>query len=116
MLSDVYRSAGKEMPAATVMPEINVSLAFVSSKCGDYDLSLRALKIAFSQLEGKAGDLTKDERDYLRYYCALIYVDAVAKAEPSEVFDAPPSWPEKGDFNTEKVRSSLKKLYPIERT
>ena len=106
---------GNEDQCSLVTVDVNILCVFIATRLKDFDLAIRAAKEAVSQVIRDKKIYTEEDKKYLRYYCRTL-LEFVSKETNDDVFlDDRAIDVDFGDLRLEKVRSGLKRSFPITR-
>ena len=104
---------GNESQCSLVTVDVNILCALIATRLKDFDLAIRAAKEAVSQVIRDKKIYTEDDKKYLRYYCRTLLEFVSTETEYDVFLDNRAVDVDFDDLQFERVRSSLKRSFPI---
>ena len=113
--SKTYYHFGNEDQCSLVTVDINILCVFIAMRLKDFDLAIRAAKEAVSQVIRDKKIYTEEDKKYLRYYCRTLLEFVSTETEDDVFLDNRAIDVDFNDLRFERVRSNLKRSFPITR-
>ena len=113
--SKIDNHFGNEGQRSLVTVDVNILCVLIATRLKDFDLAIRAAKEAVSQVIRDKKIYTEEDKKYLRYYCRTLLEFVSTETEDDVFLDNRAIDVDFNDLRFERVRSNLKRSFPITR-